>query len=269
MSASESQGRKQLNRGHVQTLLYGNGKPRLRLGAAVFGALWAALIWLIYPYALSVAAWDTNVRYLGLLLLLVVAFAVYKLLRNLWLLLWHLGLLWLCTILLALFVGATVARGRAAGVADWDGWRQVAGQVAADLQARAGSVLGSVTNVPSEAFMAATGTAPFWRPPPSAYVEPVLLNQPAGEEQLVLASEREPNGITRGVIAMAVSDDGAAISLRVAPGADAASSEQLASGTLLVVVGGPELANDQIWWQVSDQEREGWCNAESLVLVSR
>lgn len=68
---------------------------------------------------------------------------------------------------------------------------------------------------------------------------------------------------------MAVSDDGTAINLRAAPGTDGAVLGKLDSGSLLFVTGGPSRAGEQIWWQVSDQELEGWCSADLLVLVSR
>lgn len=253
----------------LRTLLTGRGQPRLRLGAALAAAFWGGLIWLVYPYALGIASWETNARFLGLALLLLVAFAAYKLVQNIGRIVWHLGLLWLGAILLAVFVGATAARARASGAADWPSWQGAASQVASGASARIGQFVEGIAAAPTDISMAATGSAPFWRSPPAAYAEPAVLGRRAEAEQVVLSSEQEPTGITRGVIAMAVSDDGTAINLRAAPGTDAAIVGKLDSGSLLFVTGGPRRAGEQIWWQVSDQEREGWCSAELLTLVSR
>jgi|GEM_PF-4767582 len=270
---SDEQSRKKRQRGATQgfalALLRGKDNPRLRIWSAIFAVLWAAVIWLTYPYSLGIAVWENNIRYLGLALLLLVTFAAYKLLRNLGRIVWHLGLRWLCAILLALFAGATFARGRALGASDWPGWQSVAGEVATGAINRVGHFIFGLVAVPSDVYMAATGNAPFWRPEPAAYGEPSVLSQRTEEEQLVLPSEQDPNGITRGVIAMAVSDDGTVINLRADPGTEAAIRTKLESGTLLFVTGGPERVNEQIWWQVSDQNAEGWCSAELLVLVSR
>jgi hypothetical protein len=253
----------------IRTLLRGNGKPRFRLGSMLFAAFWAITIWLIYPYALGIAAWETNIRYLGIALLLIVALALYKLLQNLGRIVWHLGILWVGVILIALFADATVARGRALGVSDWAGWQGVSRQVTSNAYNQFERFIGVITTVPTDVYMATTGSAPFWRSPPTAFAEPVVLNRRTEKEQLVLSTEQEPTGITRGVIAMAVSGNGNTIDLRVTPGHDTAIREKLDSGTLLFVTDGPVQAGEDIWWQVSNQESEGWCTADALVLVSR
>jgi hypothetical protein len=268
-SATAPRTGKRLPKSTIRTLLFGKGMPRLRLGAILFALLWASLIWLLYPYALSIAAWESNARYLGLALLLVVAIATYKLVRNLGRVIWHLGLLWLGVILLVLFIGVTIVQGRAQDASDWSGWSNAARSVAVQVWRPVTRLSEDLSAVPANIYMAATGSAPFWRPPPAAEAEPVVLSQRANDEQLVLSSEQEPTGITRGVLAMAVSGDGSPIEMRAKPGASAAIVATPDNGTLLVVVGGPQRAGGRIWWQVSDNEHIGWCAAELLTLVSR
>jgi hypothetical protein len=126
-----------------------------------------------------------------------------------------------------------------------------------------------VRTAPADIYMVATGHAPPWRPKPVAVLDPVTLNQAAGSEQLVLASESESDGITRGVLVRATSDNGKTVNLRAAPGTDTDIVKRLKNRTLLVVLEGPKRAGDSTWWKVSDTESEGWCAAESLELVSR
>lgn len=267
--AQSSRPKRQASTLVMRTLLLGKGQPRLRLGALLMLLIWFVITWLLYPYALSVAALESNVRLIGLVLLFVVAFAVYKILSNLGRLVWHLGLLWLVAIVLASFVGATVARGRVIGARGWTGWSSAGVQVASETSQRLQGAFERLLSAPADIYLATTGEAPFWRPGADGSAEAATLEQPADSPQLVLASEQDPAGITQGVIVMAVSEEGASINLRRTPTVDAEVVGQLETGTLLFVTGGPVEADNRIWWQVSDIEAEGWCVEDVLRLESR
>ncbi|MBP1464950.1 hypothetical protein EYB53_004430 [Candidatus Chloroploca sp. M-50] len=231
--------------------------------------VWGVVIWLFYPYALSVAAIESNVRVIGLVILVGVLFAAYKILRNLGLVIWHLGLLWLAVILLASFVGSTVARGRTIGATTWPEWNSAGRQVLHQTLQRGQVTLEQLQAVPTDIYLATTGNAPFWRPAGEGSAETSILDRPAEGPQFVLASEQDASGITKGVIVMAVSDEGSSIDVHYAPSVAAEIIDSIESGTLLYVTDGPVQAEERIWWEVSDLETEGWCTTEALRLNSR
>ncbi len=253
----------------ARTLLLGRGRPRLRLGALLFGICWLALVWLLFPYALGIATWQGNVRYLGLGLLLIVAVLVVLAVRALSRVLWHFGLLWLTVLIVIALLAATLARGRGEGAASAEAWLAAGRGVLADTGQtirRSGRDIGSL---PARVVMAATNQPPPWYPKPTAVLEPVNLNASADEEPLVLPSESENSGITRGVLASVRTDKGAALVLHTAAGSDAPVVTKLDSGSLVLVIAGPQSDGERIWWKVSYEGTEGWCISDALVLISR
>jgi len=251
------------------TLVLGRGAPRLRLRAILAGLLWGALIWLIYPYALSVTRWPSDARYIGVVLLGVCALLLMLLLRSAARVIWHLGLLWLLLATLALFGGATVARARVAGgdlVAELGPGAEA---VAADLGKTAQRTFAASAQVPGDLYTAVSGQPPIWLPPPTTVLDPMVLEPTGTSDDVVLASEQTPEGLTRGVLVRTRTDDGTAVRLRTGAGTDNDITGRVQTGTLLVVTGGPRLVRDEVWWQVADVEQEGWCLSTLLVLVSR
>lgn len=253
----------------LRTLLLGRGQPRLRVGSVLAALLWAGAIGFIYPYALSVARWPSDARYVGVGLLGLCVLLLWLLLRAAGRVVWHLGLIWLLLVALALFGGATAARARAAGSTAPADLVAASGGVAADVGRTAGAVFAQALLVPGDLYTAISNQAPPWQAPPAAVLDPMELQPVSAGDELVLASEQEPDGITRGVLVRARTDDGSAVRLRVAPGAENELAGRVDAGVLLIVTGGPRLVGDEIWWQVSDAEQEGWSRSDLLVLVSR
>ena len=247
------------------TLLRGKGSPRLYLRALLAGLAWSLLTVFLYPYALDIAGTNGNLRYLGLALLLLVAFAVYRVLRAFGRVLWHLGLIWLLAGLLVVFLALTTTHLRSGAASNWsDAARSVAGDAGAWVERHASQL----TAVPADIYMAATGQAPPWRPKPTAVLDPVTLDRAAGAEQPVLLSESEPDGITRGALVQVAAKSGG-VSLHASPDAGARIVGKVERGALMVVVDGPRQVGDTVWWKVSGPEQEGWGTTDGLALVSR
>jgi hypothetical protein len=253
------------HRSAVLTLLRGRGSPRLYLGALLAGLVWSLLIVFIYPYALDIAGAGGNLRFLGLVLLLLVGFAVYRALRAFGRVLWHLGLVWLAVgLLIVILIMASVRlRADVAGT-----WPNAARAVIVDAGAWLTRGVDQLAVVPSDIYIAATGQAPPWRPKPTAVLDPVTLDRVTGDEQVVLLSESQSDGITRGALVQIVAKSGQ-LSLRAGADANSRSVGVVDQGTLMVIVDGPRKTGDMVWWKVSAPEREGWCAADALALVSR
>ena len=253
-------------RSALLTLLRGRGSPRLYLGALVAGLVWSLLIVFLYPYALDIAGVGGTLRYLGLALLLLVAFATYRALRALGRVIWHLGLVWLAAGLLIVLLALSSARLRAGAAGTWpDAARAVIADTGGWLARRANQL----ATVPGDIYMAATGQAPPWRPKATAVLDPVTLDHTADGEQLVLPSESEPDGITRGALVQVATKGADTTILRATPDASARNLDNVVHGALMIVVDGPRKSGDTIWWKVSAPEHEGWCMADALTLVSR
>ncbi|MFO1372941.1 MAG: hypothetical protein U1F42_11335 [Candidatus Competibacteraceae bacterium] len=101
-------------------------------------------------------------------MLLLVAFAVYRVLRAFGRVLWHLGLIWLLAGLLGCSWPDDYVHLRLGAASNWsDAARSVAGDAGAWLERRASQL----TAVPADIYMAATGQAPPWRPKPTAVLD--------------------------------------------------------------------------------------------------
>ena len=77
-----------------------------------------------------------------------------------------------------------------------------------------------------------------------------------------------PPEITVGFYALVANTDGFGINLRGGPSTSNAQITVVNEGTLVLVIGGPELdeANDRLWWQLQlDDGTEGWAVGEFLV----
>jgi hypothetical protein len=253
-------------RSALVTLLRGHGSPRLYLRALITGVGWSLLIVFLYPYALDIAGVDGSLRYLGLVLLVLVAFAAYRALRAFGRVLWHFGLVWLAAGLLVIFLALATTRLRS-GVAST--WPDAASMVVAYAEAWLDRRAGQLAAAPGDIYTAATGQPPPWRPKPTAVLDPVTLERTANDEQLVLASESEPDGITRGALVQVVTKGADTTILRATPDASARKLDNIVRGALMIVVDGPRKSGDTIWWKVSAPEHEGWCLADALTLVSR
>lgn len=264
-----SNSRRSFEQGIFRTLIFGKGKPRIRIRSLLLGSFWCVVVWLLYPYALGISAWDSSVRFVGVALLVLVALITLGALSAFARVLWHMGLLWLVLTLMVLFTGATIARGRTIAASDSSGWIGAARLVVRDINDIGSRITTQISSVPANVYMATTAETPFWQAESVALIDPVSLDTPASGQILTLPSERDPDGITRGVLTRVVTDDKSNVNLRVAPGMDNAVMKKLASGKLVIVVDGPLLVGDQIWWKVSDTQDEGWCLASLLVFVSR
>ena len=188
-------------RSALVTLLRGKGSPRLYLRALLAGIAWSLLIVFLYPYALDIAGTNGNLRYLGLALLLLAAFTAYRALHAFGRVIWHLGMIWLVAGILVVFLALATTRLRSGAARTWpEAARSVAEDAGAWLERRAGQL----TTVPSDIYLAAIGQPPPWRPKPTAVLDPVTLDRVASDEQPVLLSESDPDGITRGALVQVV-----------------------------------------------------------------
>src|SRR4051794_28316551 len=94
----------------ILTFIRGKGSPRLYLRALLAGVAWGLLILFLYPYALDITSMGGNLRYIGLVLLLAVGFALYRAFRAFSRVIWHLGMLWLLLGFLIILLALTTTR---------------------------------------------------------------------------------------------------------------------------------------------------------------
>lgn len=76
-----------------------------------------------------------------------------------------------------------------------------------------------------------------------------------------------PPEVTLGYYATVANTDGFGINLRGGPSTSNAQIQVVNEGTLVLVIGGPEVdeANDRLWWQLQlDDGTEGWAVGEFL-----
>jgi hypothetical protein len=250
----------------IRILLRGKGSPRLYLRALLAGIAWGLLVFLLYPYALDIASMGGNLRYLGLGLLLLIGFAAYRAFRAFGRVIWHLGILWLIAGILIILLALTATRMRSGAAFSWIAAAESVAHDAGSWIARNADPL---VAIPADIYRAATGQAPPWRPKPIIVLDPVNLDRTAEGEQVVLPSQSEPNGITRGALVRAVASASGTLSLHTSPDAGTRAVFKAKTGTPMIVVDGPKQTGKTIWWKVSTAEHEGWCVAEALALISR
>jgi len=74
-----------------------------------------------------------------------------------------------------------------------------------------------------------------------------------------------PQSITVGYYAQVINTDSIGVSLRGGPSTDNIRIQLLPEGTVMLVVGGPEVGGDFTWWQVQLETAEkGWIAGEFL-----
>lgn len=269
MSADTTAKRPARPHNRLITLLYGKGRPRLHLWAAVGTILWSALVWFIYPYALGIASWEGTIRYFGVALLLLAGLFVYFAIRAFSRFIWHMGLIGLMIVVVVLFLTFTLIRGRTTHAATFNDWRHAMTTIGRNTSLVSARAAEQLRLLPGDIYMAVLAQEPPWRSKPVAVLAPAVLSRPAEGEQLALASESDPDGITPGVLARLHGNAGQTVNLRREPQVDAAVTKKVPNGTLVVILNGPRQTSNQIWWYVSTDEVDGWCSADQLTFVSR
>lgn len=267
MSAEKTVPRRQS--AFLGTVLRGKGQPRLPLWSLIVGLFWSVLTWFTYPYALGIATWQGNLRYVGVVLLVVTALLVFFGFRAFARVVWHVGLLWLLLLLVLVFLTLIIIRGRAMQANNLNGWSDSAASVITNGQAFAAGFGNELRALPDDVYMAALGLDPPWRTKPNVVLNTATLAQSSEEGQIVLSSESATDGITRGVLARVAVGGADNANLRRSPGSNAPIATKIADGSLVMVTDGPRVGTGHIWWYITTDDAEGWCDSDLLALVSR